>query len=115
MQKIQIGLKVRLSWKSQGIENQSALRRSESNAGQSVGFFGLCGGYGRREKGDDSGEVFKGARFLSSVSGLLFPNKPRRDGGGDRDLALSVHIFRLSSLLFFFLFFFFICSFIFSP
>lgn len=105
MQKIQIGLKVRLSWKSLGIENQSALRRSESNAGQSVGFFGLCGGYGRRKKGDDSGEVFKGARFLSSVSGLLFPNKPRRDGGGDRDLALSVHIFRLSSLLFFFFFY----------
>lgn len=53
--KIQISLKVLLLWMSLGIENQSVLSRSESNAGQYVGL-GLCGGY-RGGKWDDPGEV----------------------------------------------------------
>lgn len=44
-----------LLWMSLGIENQSVLSRSESNAGQYVGL-GLCGGY-RGGKKDDPGEV----------------------------------------------------------
>lgn len=37
---------------------------------------------------------------FKSVSSMLFPNKPPREAGEDRDLALSIHIFQLR--LFFF-------------
>lgn len=41
---------------------------------------------------------FREADFPSSVSSMSFPNKPQREGGEDRDLALSIHIFQLRFL-----------------
>lgn len=44
---------------------------------------------------------FKETDFLSSVSSMLFPNKPQREASEDRDLALSIQIFQLRFFFFF--------------